>query len=162
LFLRFTTCHARLHLYGFMRQVEDRLLYFDTDSIVYVHQPHKPDPPTGNFLGDLTNELKPGQFITEFVSTGPKSYAYTTNDGKAVCKVKGFTLDGQVETQINFESLKNVLMEREEIVVEYPSTLKRKKNSFEIEQCSLSKRFKYTYNKRRLLRNHKTLPFGFV
>jgi hypothetical protein len=40
------------------------------DSIVYVTKPGQPNPPTGNFLGDLTDELKPGQFITEFVSLG--------------------------------------------------------------------------------------------
>jgi hypothetical protein len=40
------------------------------DSIVFIHKPGQVDPPTGNFLGDLTNELKPGQHIIEFVSLG--------------------------------------------------------------------------------------------
>jgi hypothetical protein len=132
-----------------------------SDSIVYIHRPGQPDLPTGKFLGDLTNELKPNQFITEFVSTGPKSYAYLTNDGKCVCKVKGFTIDGKVEDDINFAKLKDVLFERKEIVVCYPSALKRVKRRFQIEQSSVCKRFKFTYDKRRLLSNFETLPFGY-
>ncbi|XP_055350335.1 uncharacterized protein LOC129596954 [Paramacrobiotus metropolitanus] len=47
----FTTCWARLHLYGYMEQVQDTLLYFDTDSIIFVEKPGVFVPPTGKFLG---------------------------------------------------------------------------------------------------------------
>ena len=43
----------------------------------------------GPYIGDMTNELKKGKYITEFASTGPKSYAYVQNDGKQCCKIKG-------------------------------------------------------------------------
>ena len=50
-----------------MEQIEHaapgRILYFDTDSVIFVSRPGVIDPPTGDFLGDLTNELKPGQHI---------------------------------------------------------------------------------------------------
>jgi hypothetical protein len=59
-----------------MQMVQDNLLYVDTDSLVYIHKPGHVDPPTGNFLGDLTNELKPGQHITEFVSLGTAVIKY--------------------------------------------------------------------------------------
>ena len=39
----------------------------------------------------MTNELD-GDVITEFVSGGAKNYGYTTQQGKVVCKVRGFTL----------------------------------------------------------------------
>ena len=32
----FTTTHARLKLYGVLEQLDRRVLYFDTDSIIYV------------------------------------------------------------------------------------------------------------------------------
>jgi hypothetical protein len=33
----FTTAHARLHLYETLQPLGERVLYFDTDSIIYVH-----------------------------------------------------------------------------------------------------------------------------
>jgi hypothetical protein len=46
-------------------------------------------------LGEFTNELKPkdGNYIREFVSAGPKNYAYQLESGKTFCKIKGFTVN---------------------------------------------------------------------
>jgi hypothetical protein len=46
----------------------------------------------------MTSELKPDQYIEEFVSRGPKNYAYMTvvpvaGCRKTVCKVRGITLN---------------------------------------------------------------------
>jgi hypothetical protein len=46
----------------------------------------------------MTSELQPEQFIEEFVSGGPKNYAYVMVDSvkgcrKTVCKVRGITLN---------------------------------------------------------------------
>ena len=60
--------------------------------MIYVHEPGKPDPPLGNYLGDLTDELN-GDYITSFVSGGPKNYAYSTKKGKTETKIRGITLD---------------------------------------------------------------------
>ncbi len=54
--------------------------------MIFVSRPGQ-DPPTGSFLGDLTDELLDhgaGSYIEEFVSMGPKAYAYAvrTPDGK--------------------------------------------------------------------------------
>ena len=35
----FTTAYARLHLWQFLKRLERRVLYFDTDSIIFVHRP---------------------------------------------------------------------------------------------------------------------------
>ena len=40
--------------------------------------PNMYDPPTSDFLGDLTDELD-GEHIVTFASAGPKKYAYKTN-----------------------------------------------------------------------------------
>ena len=47
----FTTAYARLKLYDLLDLLQERVLYYDTDSVVYIHQPGKPDPPLGKHLG---------------------------------------------------------------------------------------------------------------
>ena len=84
----FTTAYARLKLYDLLDLLQERVLYYDTDSVIYVHKPGKPDPPLGNYLGDLTDELN-GDYITSFVSGGPKNYAYRTKKGKTDTKIRG-------------------------------------------------------------------------
>ena len=49
----FTTCWARLKLYGVLDQLGDRVLYCDTDSVIYVSIPGFYDPPLGDYLGRL-------------------------------------------------------------------------------------------------------------
>ena len=49
----FTTCWARLKLYGVLDQLGDRVLYYDTDSVIYVSRPGYYDPPLGDYLGKL-------------------------------------------------------------------------------------------------------------
>ena len=81
----FSTCWARLKLYSLLETIGERVLYVDIDSIIFMSRPGDKDPKTGSFLGELTNELK--KKITEFVSGGPKNYAYKTFLGEQVCKV---------------------------------------------------------------------------
>ena len=89
----FTTAYARLKLYDLLDLLQERVLYYDTDSVIYVHKPDKPDPPLGNYLGDLTNELDDDDYITSFISAGPKNYTYQTKKGKSDTKIRGITMD---------------------------------------------------------------------
>ena len=82
----FTTCWARLKLFDILDQLGERVLYYDTDSVIYVSKPGYFEPPTGDYLGELTDELN-GEFITEYVSAGPKNYSYCTNTNNQICKV---------------------------------------------------------------------------
>jgi len=80
----FVTTYARLHLYKFMEEVlqngNDRLLYFDTDSILYIKRDGDIDVETSECLGDLTNEITDGYGIgsrgIRFCSAGTKNYAF--------------------------------------------------------------------------------------
>ena len=72
----FTTCWARLKLYSVLEQLVRKVLYYYTDSVIYVSRPGEYDPALGDYLGELTNELGHGEHIVEFVSGGPKNYAY--------------------------------------------------------------------------------------
>ncbi|KAJ8666809.1 hypothetical protein QAD02_008471 [Eretmocerus hayati] len=74
----YTTAQGRLKLYEYLEKFCDRRIYMDTDSLFLVPSSRIPDqhmPPTGNFLGDLTNDhagYGPGTRIKTFVSGGTK------------------------------------------------------------------------------------------
>jgi len=68
----FTTCWAHLKLYSYLEQLKEQVLYFDTDSVVYSHKPGQADVLLGDYLGEMTNELDDGDFITDFTAAGPK------------------------------------------------------------------------------------------
>ena len=53
----FTTAYARLKLYDVLDMLQERVLYYDTDSVIFVSKPGEPEPPTGSYLGQLTDEL---------------------------------------------------------------------------------------------------------
>ena len=102
----FTTCHARFKLYESLDTLQKQVLYYDTNSMVYKWRPGQPDNGTGDFLGDMTDELD-GDVITEFVSEAEKNYGYQTRGGKVVCKVRGFTLNVRGSAILNFHSMKD-------------------------------------------------------
>lgn len=63
----FTTCQARLKLYESLKVLGDRVLYYDTDSVIYTWKPGQSEIPLGGYLGDMTNGLDDGNHTTEFV-----------------------------------------------------------------------------------------------
>ena len=103
----FTTCHARIKLYETLQSLGERVLYYDTDSIIYWTDEGQTNPDLGPYLGDFTNELKGDDHIVEFVSGGPKNYGYTTKNGKVECKVRGFRLNSEGKTQLNYNVMKS-------------------------------------------------------
>ena len=71
---------ARLKLYDYLEKLDRRVLYFDTDSCIFVCNERTNDeeyrPHLGTLLGDMTDELKgPNVHIETFLSGGPKFYA---------------------------------------------------------------------------------------
>ena len=110
----------------------------------------------------LTSELDEGDHITEFCSTGPKSYSYVTASGKAVCKVKGFTLSRHAAKVINFKSMLDMVYEPESsLLVHYPFNIRRNKRKMELQVISMEKRFRLTYDKRIVLPDYSTVPYGY-
>ena len=111
----YTTAQARLVLYEYLNKLGKRVLYYDTDSVIYISENNgRPEyePPLGDYLGSMTDELAEygeGSYISHFVSTGPKSYAYRvatpSGESKDICKVKGVRLNYENSEKINFESL---------------------------------------------------------
>lgn len=106
-----TTVMARLKLYESLESVQEQVLYYDTDSVVYRWKPGDPEIPFGDHLGDMTNELDEGDWIEEFVSAGAKTYGYRTHLGKICTKVKVFSLNVRGRKQLNFEVLKDSVLQ---------------------------------------------------
>ena len=163
----FTTAYARLKLYDLLDLLQDRVLYYDTDSVIYVHKPGEPDPPLGDYLGDLTNELKGDDYITSFVSGGPKNYAYQTKNGKSVTKIRGFTRDYATSTILNYDVLKELVClhvdseeESEKVTVTRDNIVRDKKES-KIYTKKQKKDYRIVYNKRVVNENYETVPYGY-
>ena len=87
--------------------LQEKVLYFDTDSIIYIDDGTK-NIKTGDMLGELTDEL-PGKAITQFVSTGPKSYSFKYGDNQQKSAIKGFTLKHVNNNHLNHDNLSKIV-----------------------------------------------------
>ena len=162
----FTTTYARLKLYDLLDLLQDRVLYYDTDSVIYVHKPGEPDPPLGNYLGDLTDELD-GDYITSFVSGGPKNYAYRTKNGKTDTKIRGITLDYTATGKLNHDVVRALVhlhvncKTEGKVTVDIPFKITQDKKEKNIVTKKMKKDYRLVYDKRVITENYGTLPYGF-
>ena len=158
----FVTAFARLKLYDRLEPLQDRVLYFDTDSIIYVTRPGDTALPLGDYLGDLTSELPPGDSIQKFVSTGPKSYGYQTRHGKTEIKCKGIPLTVTSSEKVNFESMVSLVSGQErQIQVTLPQQIRRDPKHRQLKTVDVEKVFQVVYDKR-VRRGMKTVPYGYL
>ena len=162
----FTTAYARLKLYDLLDLLQERILYYDTDSVVFVHKPGKPEPPLGDYLGDLTDELD-GDYITTFISGGPKNYAYVTNNDKRVTKIRGITLDYATTKKLNPEVMRSLVHlhvnchVQGKVTVDIPFKITRDKKKKKIITKRMKKDYRVVYNKRVVTENYGTVPYGY-
>ena len=166
----FTTCHARIKLYDTLQSLGERVLYYDTDSIIYSTDEGQTDPDLGPYLGDFTSELDKKDYIVEFVSGGPQNYGYTTNNGHVECKVRGFRLNSEGKTQLNYNVMKkNVLDDIQKPLLKPRQTqvinshhIVRDPNTYELFTFPQQKQYQLVYNKR-VSDPHtfKTYPYGY-
>jgi hypothetical protein len=104
-----TTSHARMRLYDMMNKLGERVLYTDTDSIIYTKSIDNSNVvKLGNYLGDWTDELE-GKNITTFVSGGPKCYGYVLDDGSSKMKLKGFSLNYKNTRALNLTNMFTII-----------------------------------------------------
>jgi hypothetical protein len=102
----FTTTYARMRLHEVLSIVGERALYVDTDSVVYVDDGSVDfGELEGPYLGQLKDELGGRRWIAEFVSTGPKSYAYRDSSGGVVMKCKGIRHTLRNASVVDFETM---------------------------------------------------------
>ena len=134
----FVTAYARLELFKVLHKLQENVLYYDTDSVIYVEDILRGKClETGKYLGDLTDELSDvkssEKWIEQFSSAGPKSYSYRTNeyvktlpDGSTkkqrdeITHVKGFSLRGDAKKKTTFDSITSCVRNKEqEIEITY-------------------------------------------
>lgn len=113
----YTTSHARIMLTEALSKLGERALYCDTDSIIFKKKKRgqeRGDLKVGDYLGDWTDE-EPGGIIVNFVAGGAKNYGYLLSlpDGsqKPKFKVRGITLNNTSDKVVNFETLKDLVLE---------------------------------------------------
>jgi hypothetical protein len=172
----YVTAGARIHLYKYLDTLQERALYCDTDSIIYIQDNDKPSMVTcGDRLGDMTNELKSNQYINTFVSAGPKNYAYRiiTRDGsrppETVCKIRGITLNYHTIQTVNFDVIRTMILtdQPKSVVVHTSHKMKRKKRSDGNNACITivtepeDKIYQISFFKRRRLPDNNSLPLGY-
>ena len=160
----FVTCHARLKLLEEITLIGERVLYVDTDSMIFISDPNLYEPQTGKYLGQLTNEIneKDGKHIIEFVSAGPKNYCYKLDGGKTKALVKGFALNNTSSKQINFESIRNVVTtDQSKQIITEQLRFSRDKVNWTNSTSIIKKSYRLVFDKRILFNDFTTLPFGW-
>jgi hypothetical protein len=133
----FVTAYGALRLWDEMNKLGSRVLYHDTDSVIYEHNPNLYNIPEGKYLGEWEDETG-GKPIIAFTSTGPKTYSYATlqnpvpynehdlrkrgaeywlsDDEQTVreivyaSKCKGFSLNSYNSQQVNFKSMHQLIL----------------------------------------------------
>ena len=141
----FTTSHAGLMLYNKLDYLKEKVLYFDTDSIIYVDNGTK-NVKIGDMLGDMTDEIS-GKGITNFVPTGPKSYSFKYGNNKQKSAIKGFTLNHENSSILNHDSMNKIVKKQiRELTVINENKTTRKDREIVNKYCE--KVFKFSDGKR--------------
>ena len=158
----FTTSHARLMLYTKLDELQEKVAYFDTDSIIYIDDGTK-HIKTGDKLGDMTDKLS-GKGITNFVSTGPKSYSFKYGNNEQKSAIKGFTLNHENNNLLNHDSLSKIVKKQiREITIVNENKITQRNQEIVNKYCE--KVFKFGYDKRvirQVDKNHlDTRPYGY-
>ena len=165
----FTTCWARLKLYSYLQQLQRQVLYYDTDSVIYKWAPGLPKVETGDYLGEMTDELE-GDVIQEFVSGGAKNYGYKTRGDKTECKVRGFTLNTRGSAVLNYDTMKaNILAEltdpldqRRILHVTNPNHFEQNTTTKQIRLVERIKAYGLVFDKRVIdVHSKASFPYGF-
>ena len=112
-----TTC-ARIYLYRYLDRLGEKAIYCDTDSLIYIQPKDEPNLiETGDNLGDMTSELRTTGYVSEFLSGEPKNYAYKVIDTvtcrtTTVCKVRCITLNYSTKELVNFDIIRDMILDK--------------------------------------------------
>lgn len=112
----FTTAHSTMKLYKLLDAVDNRVLYCDTDSCVFVSKDCEHVPETGLFLSDLTDEIDEGMSADSFVCTSPKYYAVKLENPNGefdhIVKTKDLTLNKTTAGIMNFKAMMKIVLDK--------------------------------------------------
>ena len=153
-----TNAQACLKLYSYLEQLGPRALYADTDSGEWK-------PELGDYLVDLPNEV-PDNRIIEFVTGGLKNYSYKIarpgKDGNTtICKVRGITLNYKNSLTINFETIKDMVINNRDDVKTVRDDYKITRDHKRLLTVHQDKDYRIVFDKRVIMQDYNTRPYGF-
>ena len=178
----YTTAQARMKLYEHLEKLGRRLLYYDTESCIFVSRDDEAreySPPLGSLLGDMTDELKSfgyGTYIKTFLIGGPKFYsfqAFCPGSGKIFesCKVKGISLNFMNSMRINLDSIRYLIEkyfdEQDGNESDEGGAIKlnfkavRRMQTHEVVTRNETKTYCVVLKKRHFVKPDLSLPFGY-
>ena len=158
------TGNASMRLYKEMRLLGERVLYHDTDSIIYEYDKNLYNVPEGEGLGEWQSETGNNK-ICEYVSIAPKSYGYKVSDDKYSVKIgdvkmKGITLNYANHKVVNFDSMKSLVDgTQEKLITEENLVFQKTKTG--IKTKTMCKDVHYTMDKR-IRDGYWTYPKGHI
>uniref|UniRef100_A0A158P570 DNA-directed DNA polymerase n=2 Tax=Tetranychus urticae TaxID=32264 RepID=A0A158P570_TETUR len=169
----FVTAYARRELFRLIQKIEavreGRVLYFDTDSVVFVEKDGDPLIQCGDYLGQLTDEIDPGWKCNLFVTLGPKNYAYqvvnASGQTKSNIKVKGIKLSSGALDIITVQRLVQMAEQyihgnQDQFKVAQTNIVSNK-FTHQVTTRNFDKIYRAVSEKRRIIGNN-TRPYGYV
>jgi hypothetical protein len=170
----FTTSYARAHLYeeGFEKMdAYSNLLYFDTDSLAFIHRPGDDNIPClGNGeLGSWSNEMGPNKKIKTFFSAGPKCYGLKVQNTETqtiewITRSKGIKYTVGSLKELSIDDMYNAVLQWDQSpkLITDPLQIRKNRNKGELKTIEQKKKWKINLTKRVVLPcGKRTLPFGY-
>ena len=126
----------------------------------------------GYFKDEVADEYGTGKYIMEFVSGGPKNYAFKVSDGSIKSKIKARDSSFNSLQKLNFVTIKDFILNsvfegKTDNQIKYDH-LQFKKNKYDksITIEPVEKSYNFTYDKQKIIINAEnkniidTLPFS--
>lgn len=186
----FVPMWGRMMLWEEMNKLGKRVMYHDTDSIIYEYDQSKYNVKEGKLLGDWEAELD-GNPIVEFVALAPKTYSYRYLDVKnrvkipdnvgvewfhkykpfeiykgylyqvkEETKVKGIKLHSDARKVINFEGLLSLYTKQKCFLQAKQLLFKYDQKRGEITSSIINKNLIFDYEKGVIGADNQSFPFG--
>jgi hypothetical protein len=169
----FTTAWARLRLYELLDLLKEKVMYCDTDSVIFQDDNSesckKIKTRIGSGLGELTEEISSkhkADNIKTFVSLGPKNYHCLLDTGKKFGVCKGFRLNQDAEDKITMDKkIKLVTDDKEKYELVNYGIIKANKKDRELKNADQLRNFSCEFDKR--MKKHVnenliiSLPYGY-
>lgn len=169
------TSYSRIRLLRVMRMIENpplyRMIYANTDSVVFIHPRGNTPVSTGTALGELSDEIFATfgvvDTIATWVCTGGKSYGMRLREHPEMSKmkVKGFALNLAASELVNMRQMVDMVTVDQTLVIDVPykHQIRRDKNTMTLRVVDIVKKFAFTAQKRVVCGDsYFTLPYGHV